>query len=271
VGPALPWDLFSRGTCSPVGPVPPWDLFPRGTCSPVGPVPPWDLFPRGTCSPVGPSPPWDLFPRGARPSGRALLLASWHPGCEMQGMRMCRLPRESAYIGANRYFVTINVLERQPRFTDRQLVETCRTQIRSACETNAFRILADCYMPDHLHLLLEGLTGGSDLRRCIKDAKQRTSYHAVRLGLGRLWQSGYHDRIVRQDEDLARYADYIVQNPVRAGLGHHECISLSARDSARFWILLEHPPKPTAALRAVANRRRHRGLAWPAPIRRRRP
>jgi REP element-mobilizing transposase RayT len=73
-------------------------------------------------------------------------------------------------------------------------------------------------MPDHLPLLLEGLTGRSDLRKCIKDAKQRTSYQAIRLGLGRLWQSGYHDRIVRQDEDLARYADYIVQNPVRAGL-----------------------------------------------------
>jgi REP element-mobilizing transposase RayT len=73
-------------------------------------------------------------------------------------------------------------------------------------------------MPDHLHLLLEGLTGRSDLRKCMREAKQRTSYQAVRLGLGRLWQSGYHDRIVRQDEDLLAYAEYIVQNPVRAGL-----------------------------------------------------
>ncbi len=73
-------------------------------------------------------------------------------------------------------------------------------------------------MPDHLHLLLEGLTGGSDLRRLMQQAKQRTSYAAVHLGLGRLWQSGYHDRIVRHDEDLLAYVDYIVQNPVRAGL-----------------------------------------------------
>jgi REP element-mobilizing transposase RayT len=63
-----------------------------------------------------------------------------------------------------------------------------------------------------------GLVGGSDLRRFIKDAKQRTSYHAIRLGAGRLWQDGYHDRIVRQDEDLAGYIDYILQNPVRADL-----------------------------------------------------
>jgi putative transposase len=110
------------------------------------------------------------------------------------------------------------VRERQPRFTNGQLVETCRTQIDAACDSHAFLLIADCYMPDHLHLLLEGLVGASDFCRFMKDAKQRTSFHAIRLGGGRLWQDGYHDRIVRQDEDLAVYVDYILQNPVRAGL-----------------------------------------------------
>jgi REP element-mobilizing transposase RayT len=97
-------------------------------------------------------------------------------------------------------------------------VETCRVQVQAAFSATAFRLLADGYMPDHLHLLLEGLTGGSDFRRCIKQVKQRTSYQAVRLGLGRLWQPGYHDRILRHDEDVTAYIDYILQNPVRAGL-----------------------------------------------------
>lgn len=73
-------------------------------------------------------------------------------------------------------------------------------------------------MPDHLHLLLEGLGGASDFCQLMKDVKQRTSYQAIRLGAGRLWQDGYYDRIVRQDEDVAAYVDYILQNPVRAGL-----------------------------------------------------
>jgi putative transposase len=73
-------------------------------------------------------------------------------------------------------------------------------------------------MPDHLHLLLEGSSGASDFRRCIKDVKQRTSYSAIRLGIGRLWQQGFHDRILRQNEDVRRYIDYIAQNPIRAGL-----------------------------------------------------
>jgi putative transposase len=133
-------------------------------------------------------------------------------------MRLRRLPREGAYLGANRYFITINVRDRQRLLTNAQLVETCRREVQSACEATGFQILVDCYMPDHLHLLLEGLTGGSDLRKCIKQVKQRTSFHAIRLGVGRLWQPGYHERIVRHDEDLGGYVDYILQNPVRAGL-----------------------------------------------------
>jgi uncharacterized protein (DUF1778 family) len=41
-------------------------------------------------------------------------------------------------------------------------------------------------------------------------------------------------------------------------VARHERIALSARDSARVLELLEHPPKPTPALRAAARRRRKR-------------
>ena len=41
-------------------------------------------------------------------------------------------------------------------------------------------------------------------------------------------------------------------------VARHERITLSGRDSARVLELLEHPPKPTAALRAAATRRRSR-------------
>lgn len=73
-------------------------------------------------------------------------------------MDLRRLPRHAAYIGTNRYFITINVRERQRVFTNAQLVETCRGQVQSACKANGFQILTDCYMPDHLHLCLRGST-----------------------------------------------------------------------------------------------------------------
>ncbi|MFK5927062.1 MAG: hypothetical protein QM483_10570 [Desulfuromusa sp.] len=33
-----------------------------------------------------------------------------------------------------------------------------------------------------------------------------------------IWQKGYHDHALRDDEDLRQVARYIVANPVRAGL-----------------------------------------------------
>ena len=41
-------------------------------------------------------------------------------------------------------------------------------------------------------------------------------------------------------------------------VARNERITLTARDSARVLDLLEHPPRPTAALRAAAKRRRRR-------------
>ncbi|MGA3027981.1 MAG: DUF1778 domain-containing protein [Bryobacteraceae bacterium] len=41
-------------------------------------------------------------------------------------------------------------------------------------------------------------------------------------------------------------------------VARNERITVSARDSIRVLELLEHPPKPTAALRAAAKRRRKR-------------
>lgn len=34
----------------------------------------------------------------------------------------------------------------------------------------------------------------------------------------RVWQRGFHDRALRQEEDLIATARYVVANPLRAGL-----------------------------------------------------
>ena len=73
-------------------------------------------------------------------------------------------------------------------------------------------------MPDHVHLIAEGARPHSDMRRFVKIAKQMSSFYLRDCGYRPLWQEGYHDRIVRQSEDLSRYIKYIRDNPVRAGL-----------------------------------------------------
>jgi putative transposase len=78
--------------------------------------------------------------------------------------------------------------------------------------------MAACFMPDHLHLLVEGTAGSANLREFVRRAKQLSAYHAIRRCHVEVWGRGYYDRILRHDEDLRRYLRYIRDNPVRAGL-----------------------------------------------------
>ena len=72
-------------------------------------------------------------------------------------------------------------------------------------------------MPDHLHLLVEGTTDISDLQEFVRGWKQRSAYTAKRRGVI-LWQRGYYDHVLRNDESTERTAAYVLGNPVRAGL-----------------------------------------------------
>ena len=84
--------------------------------------------------------------------------------------------------------------------------------IREDARRGSHQTLAFVVMPDHLHWLLQ-LQQGS-LSSLVGRVK---SISARRLG-GRIWQEGFHDRALRQEEDLVAIARYVVANPLRAGL-----------------------------------------------------
>ena len=91
-------------------------------------------------------------------------------------------------------------------------------EFRNVVAKESFANLAYCFMPDHVHLLVEGLKEASDLRRLVKLMKQGSgAAYAMRTG-ERLWQEGFYDRVLREEEDAKEVARYILNNPVRAGL-----------------------------------------------------
>ena len=71
-------------------------------------------------------------------------------------------------------------------------------------------------MPDHLHALI-GIDGEASLSKIIGDFKRATSRFA-RVQ----WQRNLFDHRLRHDESLGEKAEYIRNNPVRAGLAAHE-------------------------------------------------
>ena len=73
-------------------------------------------------------------------------------------------------------------------------------------------------MPDHLHVLLHATSETADLQAFMKRFKQMTGFAYKQQMRQTLWQRGYHDRILRDDESSESIARYILENPIRAGL-----------------------------------------------------
>ena len=123
-----------------------------------------------------------------------------------------------SYVGCYQYFLTICAFERRLHFTTAGLVEDVKTTFLRTADEEKFAILAYCFMPDHVHLLAEGENSSSDLRSFVATAKQRAAHEARRWIHGRMWQSGFFDRILREEDGAQDIARYIVQNPLRARL-----------------------------------------------------
>jgi putative transposase len=86
---------------------------------------------------------------------------------------------------------------------------------RGHCQAHAYVV-----MPDHVHCLLT-LSGTRSLYNVVRAFKAVATREArVRdaLRFGKVWQRGYYEHRIRQDDDLRAQARYIVANPLRAGL-----------------------------------------------------
>ncbi len=76
--------------------------------------------------------------------------------------------------------------------------------------------LAACLMPDHLHWLLDD---AARVMETIQAFKSYSTRLARRTGYrGPLWQRSFWDHVVRRRESLEAVVDYLLDNPVRAGL-----------------------------------------------------
>jgi len=122
------------------------------------------------------------------------------------------------YLGLHRYFLTFCVQDRRSVFVDDDTVALVRSHFLEQARVYGFAILVDCFMPDHVHLLVEATTDQSELRPFVARAKQRAAFDFSRQYGYRLWQEGYHDRVLRSDESSPGVIRYIIANPVRAGL-----------------------------------------------------
>jgi putative transposase len=131
-----------------------------------------------------------------------------------------RPPRlaHGCYVGFARYSLTVCTFRRDPVLASQACFALAWAQVLQSARRAGFAVIAFCCMPDHLHMVVEGIAPTSDLEAFVKDFKQRTGYAYKRNTGQLLWQEGYFDRVLREDEQLPVAARYLLANPVRGGL-----------------------------------------------------
>jgi putative transposase len=130
------------------------------------------------------------------------------------------------------YFITFNTWEKL------ELTPEARQVVLNAClffNKNRYKILVLVIMPDHVHMLIQPYRQSenefwslSSIMKTIKgySAKQVPK---VMKHIGIVWQDERYDRIVRNDQELKGYWEYIRQNPVQADL------SVTPEEYPFFW------------------------------------
>jgi REP element-mobilizing transposase RayT len=96
--------------------------------------------------------------------------------------------------------------------------------LRRASDRHQCRVLIYCFMPDHLHVALRGMTPEADLWKAMSLFKRLSGYWLARHRPGVRWQKDFFDHVFREEDELVRQLRYIAANPVRRGLaeGWHE-------------------------------------------------
>jgi putative transposase len=128
-----------------------------------------------------------------------------------------RLP-EASYRGLARISFTICSADRQKFFADDCRARAVLSPLLHTASEERIALLAYCVMPDHVHVLTQGLDAEASARTFVTRWKHATACAAWQGVRGRLWQRSYYDRILRPWDETLTGVRYILANPVRAGL-----------------------------------------------------
>ena len=112
------------------------------------------------------------------------------------------------------YLITVVTEGRLPLFADFALGRLVVQSLHYVHQNGRAATLAFVVMPDHFHWLMQ-LANNETLPRVIRSLKTHTAREINRKhdARGALWQAGYHDHAVRQEEDLREIARYLIANP----------------------------------------------------------
>ena len=124
------------------------------------------------------------------------------------------------YVEEGTYFITAVTLHRHRIFAQEGEIARLRETLRTVKEAHPFTMLAYVFLHEHFHLLIR-LGQTTDISKMMHSIKRNytLNYKAARGGNGRvtLWQHGFWDHVIRNEQDFQNHMDYIHYNPVKHG------------------------------------------------------
>jgi putative transposase len=124
-----------------------------------------------------------------------------------------RLPSESRI-----YFVTSKTAQGKALLQTERMANLFVDVLRNYTLAGKFKVREFTVMPNHFHVLLK-VDARTTIEKAVQLIKGNFSFRARKeLGFnGEIWQKGFSDFRITDQESLTRHVDYILANPVKAG------------------------------------------------------
>lgn len=116
------------------------------------------------------------------------------------------------------YYVTICTFQKNNYFKDKRLAKLIEGDLIYRKDVlEQINLICYCVMPNHLHLLLSlSENYESDLLNWVKTFKRYTSkIIKEKYEINDLWQRGFYEHVLRNNELITKKAIYIMENPIR--------------------------------------------------------
>jgi putative transposase len=83
-----------------------------------------------------------------------------------------------------------------------------------------YELDAFCIMSNHIHVAFTLKPGARPVSKIMHSIKRYTARESNKIlgRSGKFWQDESYDHLVRDEQELSRIKDYIINNPVKAGL-----------------------------------------------------
>jgi REP element-mobilizing transposase RayT len=116
------------------------------------------------------------------------------------------------------YLTTTITFDREPIFSGAEPADILVKTLFFGREQQWYYLLSFVIMPDHMHLIL--IPRGKNISDCMKSIKgfSARKINSLLKRDGSLWQRGFYDYVLDNEEKVLSRIRYIEDNPVRKGL-----------------------------------------------------